>query len=202
MIGSTSTGTCIEDVALEKAFAEWRVLMLFGNKNEFALEIEINNFFDDDFIGEGIFNVHIKNKRYGLTDMYATTFLYIVDELSKFYSTRINGDFDFEKNTKEEIASCFYDQWFTENDLTAYSINLIDSTKSLVEWAPESAFDDGSHVIHIDRNNTTRIIGFKSCERNGTSMIEKNSIREANLSRDEFKKIILCAYNFLKKHGN
>ncbi len=39
--------------------------MLFGTKEIFGIEIEINNFFHDKWIGEGKFIVHICGKPYG-----------------------------------------------------------------------------------------------------------------------------------------
>ena len=44
--------------------------MLFGNKSSFAIETEVNNFFHDDYIGEGKFIVYIKNTPYGIDNEF------------------------------------------------------------------------------------------------------------------------------------
>lgn len=171
--------------------------MLFGNKERFAIYIEINNFFHDNSVGEGIFNVYIKNECFGVQDKFSTTFLCIIDELKKFYLTAQNENLNLNQYSKQEIAQCYYDQYFTESDLSKYSDDLLAGTRLIVEWAPESAFDDGSHIIHIDEKKMTRIIGFRSCMCNEICKVLPRSEKEIYIEKEELKKILLEAIEFL-----
>lgn len=170
--------------------------MLFGDKSKFAIEIKVNNIFGDEYVGEGSFVVIINNKHYGDCDKYATTFLCIIDELKRFYKNTTNTSLCFESIKKETIANFYYLQNYADDFKSTYDYALLTKTKSLIEWSPESAFDDGSHIIHFDDNNTTRVIGFKSCSKNGNFIVEPESIEEVVIDRNIFIDILhkTCEY--------
>lgn len=172
--------------------------MLFGKKRKFAIEIKINNIFGDKYIGEGFFVVFINNRMYGKTDKYATVFLCIADELKKFYDNKFNSSLFLDDIEKERIANFYYMQNFTEEDVRFDDKVLLQKIKSLVEWNPESAFDDGSHLIHFDNDDGTRIIGFKSSSTYGKFAVDIKSVEETTISRSEFKNILSDAYEYLQ----
>lgn len=174
--------------------------MIFGNKKSFAIEIKVNNLFYDKYIGEGYFLVYINNKRYGLKKKYATMFLCISDELKYYYKNTVNQNLGLEKLSKEKISEAFYFQNFTENPVGDLYEGLLYKIKNLMEWKPEAAFDDGSHLIHFDEENQTRIIGFKSCRKRNYFFVRKNSEEEIVLSRNDFKEILNSAYMYLQSY--
>ncbi len=75
-----------------------------------------------------------------------------------------------------EIAKCYYLQNYSETNLSDCDKDFLNKTKNLLEWSPEAAFDDGSHVMHFDDGDTTRIIGFKSCIVDGDCKVMENSV--------------------------
>lgn len=172
--------------------------MLFGTKEIFGIEIEINNFFHDKWIGEGKFIVHICGKPYGLDEPYATILYSIPNELYNFCQRLCNTDMELESFDGNEIAKYYYLQNYSETNLSDCDKDFLNKTKKLLEWSPEAAFDDGSHVIHFDDGDTTRIIGFKSCMVDGDCQVMENSCSEIHLPRENFKGIIKDAYLFLK----
>lgn len=171
--------------------------MFFGDKERFAIEIEINNYFYDDFVGEGKFLAYIHGYCYGLHEDYSTVFLCIRDLLKKFYFEEVNTDKIFLNFSSTEIAYSYYLPIYSDISFNDIDKQLLKASENLEVWTPESAFDDGSYMIHFDTNNRTRIIGFKSYIENETCNIKKESINEIIISRPEFKNILLTAYNYL-----
>lgn len=172
--------------------------MEFGNKSFFALEIEINEIYYNQFVGDGFFVIYIDNNCYGRREEYATTFPGIIRQLENCLKSRVNSGITLENYSKENIAEGYYLQHYSEADLVAYDQNLLSKTKTLWEWSPDEAFDDGSHVIHFDDGDTTRIIGFKSCMADGDCKVMEHSCSEIHMPREDFKGIIKDAYLFLK----
>ena len=173
--------------------------MLFGCKNLFGIEIEINNSFHDDFVGEGKFLVFLKDMSYGIDEPFATTFLCIKDELLKYSSKIINSVVGLESYSSLEIAKCFYCQNYSDIDLSEYNSKFLSLTKHLICWSPESAFDDGSYIIQIDGENQTRLIGFKSCAKDGNYTVDETTVREVFVEGKKFKKILSDVYECLEK---
>ena len=172
--------------------------MFFGSKKTFGIDIEINNFFSDESIGEGKFLIYICNNIYGLDKSYATTFLCILDELQKYSQNLINTTANLENFSAKEIAKCYYCQNYSDIDLSSYNQNLLAETKNLEIWSPESAFDDGSYLIQIDNNKKTRLIAFKSCIQNGSCNILDNSVQQIFLERKEFENLLFKVYSWIK----
>lgn len=172
--------------------------MLFGDKSKFAIEISINNVFGDKHVGEGCFLVFINFQEYGLKKKYATTFLCIADQLIDFYKNKKNSNLYLENETKELIANYYYIQNFTDNNINEENIELSSKIKNLIEWSPESAFDDGSHLIHFDDGEQTRIIGFKSCKKRSNFCVREKSICEIVIPRILFTETIYSAYSYLQ----
>ena len=171
--------------------------MIFGFKESFGIEIELNTFFHDDFIGEGKFIVFINNISYGIDMPYATTFFCIKDELLKYYSESINADLKLTKYSGIEIARSYYGQNYSNIPLDAYDKDLLTLTKNLLTWSPESAFDDGSYIIQIDEYDKIRLIGFKSCTKDERYIVDEKSITELRIEKSVFKQILNKAYLYL-----
>lgn len=171
--------------------------MLFGSKDSFAIEIEINNFFHNKHVGEGKFIVYLKNEIYGVNKEFATTFLCIKDELYNFYKNFINSDIELCSYSSIEIAKSYYLQNYSDIDISYLNSDLLKRTKHLISWSPESAFDDGSFVMHFNNNEKTRIIGFKSYMENEICMVKETSIIEVIINYNEFLEVIKDAYNYL-----
>lgn len=177
--------------------------MLFGDKSKFGLEIEVNEIYGNEFIGDGFFVVYIDNICYGKRDKYATTFVSIVNDLLIFYSNLKNTNTGLENYSKEEIAICFYCQGYSDANLSKYKYELLEKTKYLYAWNPDEAFDDGSWVMHFDDDEKTRIIGFKSCMLDDVnSKVIENSVHEITIPRKDFRMIVYDAYKFLKSYGS
>ena len=172
--------------------------MLFGTKEIFGIEIEINNLFHDEWIGEGKFIVHICGKSYGLDELYATILYSIPNELYNYYQKPYNTNLDLQDFESHTIAKGYYLQNYSETDLSGWDQDFLNKTQKLREWSPEAAFDDSSHVIHLDDGHMTRVIGFKSCMIDNDCMVMDNSCSEIQLPREEFKRVIKDAYLFLK----
>lgn len=172
--------------------------MLFGDKSKFAIEISINKILGDKYVGEGCFSVFINFQEYGLKKKYATTFLCIADQLIDFYKNKKNSNLSLGKEPKELIANSYYIHYFTDNIINEENPELSSKIKNLIEWAPESAFDDGSHLIHFDDGEQTRIIGFKSCKKQSNFCVKEKSIMEIIIPRTEFKEILYSAYSYLQ----
>ena len=172
--------------------------MLFGDKGRFAIEIEVNDVYGDKFIGEGFFVVFVNNTCYGDRSDYATVFLCIMDELKKFYENLTNQNFCLSTISKYDIAHYYYSQIFTDNFIPPTEEKL-KNIRYLVDWAPESAFDaTGSFLIHIDKEVSTRIIGFNCGDVNGTFIVLKESVQEVIIPREEFRSILYSAYKYLQ----
>jgi hypothetical protein len=173
--------------------------MIFGDKRSFAIEIEVNNFFHDEYVGEGKFFTYINNQRYGIDNEYATTFLYIKDELFLFLNKLQNSIEELLLFSSTEISIAYYCQNYSDVDLSKLNENLLNLAKHLVAWSPESAFDDGSYIIHFDYGDKTRIIGFKSCMIKDKCMVQKDSVNEVFITRVEFERILRESLDYLKR---
>lgn len=171
--------------------------MLFGNKKTFCVEVDINNCFHDDFVGEGKFIIYIKNVAYGLDEPYATTFYCIKDELLQFSKNLINSNLQFDQFSALEIAEAYYLQNYSDANLLELKKELLSITKNLVTWSPESAFDDGSYLIQIDNNNFTRLIAFKSVLQSGKATVNKESVNEIIIQRTIFEQTLNKALVYL-----
>lgn len=172
--------------------------MLVGDKSKFAINIQVNNVFGDKYVGEGCFSVFINFQEYGLKKEFSTTFLCISDQLIDFYKNKKNAGLNLDKETKELIAKYYYIQNFTDNNVNEKNFELLSKTKNLIEWAPESAFDDGSHLIHFDDGEQTRIIGFKSGKNKSSFCVREKSVNEIIIPRTSFEEILYSAYSYLQ----
>lgn len=171
--------------------------MLFGNKLEFAIEIEVNNLFYDEYIGEGKFLVYINNHIYGRNEEFATTFLCIIDQLKRFSEFSINANVDLRNFSGYEIALSYYCQNYSTKENKQLEEKLISDSKHLEVWSPESAFDDGSYVIHFDSDEHCRILAFKSCLENNEYTVNKQSVNEITIDSSVVKTIFTKAYLYL-----
>lgn len=172
--------------------------MVLGNKNRFAIEVNVNNLFHDEYIGEGNFIVYINNFSYGLREEYATVYLCIIDILKNFYLELKNINLGLDKYSKNDIAMYHYMQKYGEIDPSGYDKFLLQKTQHLIEWLPESAFDDGSHIIHFDDDETVRLIGYKSCSIDEHFCVEESSVSEIVIPRIEFSEILKLTYEYLE----
>jgi hypothetical protein len=93
----------------------------------------------------------------------------------------------------------YYCQNYSDVDLSKLNENLLNLAKHLVAWSPESAFDDGSYIIHFDYGDKTRIIGFKSCMIKDKCMVQKDSVNEVFITRVEFERILRESLDYLKR---
>ena len=185
-------------MSLEKNCLMENINMVLGNTNRFAIEVNVNNLFHDEYIGEGNFIVHINNFSYGLREEYATVYLCIIDILKNFHLEFKNTDLGLEKFSKNEIAMYHYMQKYGEVDSTEYDKFLLQKTQHLTEWLPESAFDDGSHVLHFDVDEKVRLIGYKSCSIDEHFCVEESSVNEIFIPRIEFAEILRLTYEYLE----
>lgn len=172
--------------------------MIFGDKTIFAIEVNVNNLFHDEYIGEGNFIVYVNNYSYGLMDEYATVYLCIVDILKIFSSELKNINLGLEKYNEKEIAMYQYIQKYGEKGFANYDEFLLQKTSHMVEWLPESAFDDGSHLIHLDNDGMVRLIGYKSCCKGERFSVDDSSVNEVIISRAKFVSITTATYKYLE----
>lgn len=172
--------------------------MVFGDKNSFAIEVEVNERYDDYFIGDGFIVVYIKNICYGRKEKLATSFPCSVKQLETFIKNNINNGIDLNKYTKDDIAFSYYIQNYSDLDLSMYNKDFLFKTKCLTTWDFDEAFDDGSYIIHFDYGDKTRIIGFKSCIIKDKCMVQKDSVNEVYIQREEFVRILGEVLNYLR----
>lgn len=172
--------------------------MIFGNKDFFAIEVEVNNVFHDEFIGEGKFIIYINNKSYGVHSPYATMFFCIMEQICYFINNKVNVNNIFKDYSYKDISKCYYNQNYSDIILNEYSKEFLKQTKQLITWAPEAAFDDGSYLIQIDDDELTRLIAFKSYSNGSICSVEEGTETEIILDRHEYIKILQSVYNYLK----
>lgn len=170
--------------------------MIFGDKSSFAIEIEIDEIYNDCFIGDGFFIVFINGVFYGRRERNATSFPSTLNQLSYFIDNMINTDISLENKSKEDISIGYYCQNYSEKNLSCYNKDFLEKTCNLITWSPDEAFDDGSYVIHFDNAGKTRIIGFKSCMENDNCMVKFGTENEIVICREEFERVLkeTCDY--------
>lgn len=171
--------------------------MLIGNKDRFAIEINIDEIYNNHFIGSGSFLVYVNGFCYGVKEEYATYFMCIAGELDEFSNKMINSNLNIDDYSKEDIAKCFYGLRFSDYDLSSYDTDFLEKVRHLKEWAPESAFDDRTHLIHFDDNNKTRIVIFKSCTLNDVYVVKSDTVQEIIIPREEFCDVIRNAIDYM-----
>jgi|GEM_PF-2694183 hypothetical protein len=177
-------------------------MITIGDKNRFAFEIKVDELYYDNFIASGRFLVYANGTPYGLNEPYATYFMCVDSQINEFCNQKTNADLHLEKYSKDEIATSYYCQYFSDCDLSNFDDNLLKKTKQLAEWSPESAFDDGTHLIHFDNENNTRIIIFKSCSIDNACMVQPGSVEEVTISREEFLSILVEAHRYFTSLKN
>lgn len=169
--------------------------MTVGNPSSFAIESQITHAFSAlGLRALGFFVLHIGGLSFGVRRADATYLANSLDQVDRRLAKQGRHVCSFVENSDAgEIAKAFRDGMFADNPRTTQL--GVDLSEFQQVWyrdnlvlAPDgdSAFDDGSYVLHFDVNDRVRIIAFKSAELDYV----KQSLREVWLSSDEFYAVL------------
>jgi hypothetical protein len=137
--------------------------MIVGNKFEFAIEYTIQEFYQSNFIGDGMFIIYIENIVYGKIDERQTTFSGIIPSLGR-RAKEVNIVHDYLKNIDTmDLCDAWFQYSFQKENGTRIDASVMKLiSKYDIEWhTMDEAFDDGSTVLQINEGNTVRLIGLK-----------------------------------------
>jgi len=168
--------------------------MIVGDPAIFAIESSVTAAYSRlSFRALGYFLLYIDGQKYGAQRPDATMLACSFDEVGRRLMDRgMHIAPIYENRSSNEIAKIFRGMHFSDShdDNEFISAESVFISNRLV-WAPDgdSAFDDGSYVLHFDLGSDVRIIAFKS--QNDPSM-GFDTPHEIILKANEF-------YNILKQ---
>ncbi|SEM35475.1 Imm42 family immunity protein [Xaviernesmea oryzae] len=142
--------------------------MLIGNKMTFAIQSEVSKFLESESqLAIGLFNIHIKANRYGVAKPDASLLGNSFKEVQLRIKRREKHTIKNEISAIDLVSIIQYETYGLGKIDLKFGENfrkqiMRDVDDNLLIWAPDGdeAFDDGSHVIHIDSKDKVRIIGF------------------------------------------
>lgn len=175
--------------------------MTIGDKQIFAIDFRIYTPMDDFFIGDGYFLVCIDGFEYGIKKSDATVFGSIEYDLKTELMNHINDEnFELGDFSSQNICNVYYDKHYREindfsiDDYEGISIALQNSPNSILEWSPETAFDDGSHIIQYNKKNEICLMGFKTY---GYEKIK--DIHSVCISKEYYRDVLNAFFSELDK---
>lgn len=170
--------------------------MLIGGKDKFAIETECNNFYYDEWIGEGYFIVYIDGCPYGIRDTYATLLYCIYYDMEELQNKEFLNLDTLADYSDASIAEVFYDMHCREKhrkDIKDYEKleHLIRNQR--IDWPnPECAFDDGSFVLQLREHDYVRLIGFQT-----DGHYNLRNIHSVKISEEYYQSVIAGAKRVL-----
>ncbi len=140
----------------------------------------------------GYFVIHVGGKSYGVRSPTATLLACSFDEVERRIKRRGMHRLPFEASLSaaelaDLVRAAIYEDSRQNDDfcgLTAKQISELLTTNEIV-WAPDgdAAFDDGGHVLQLDRGAVVRLIAFKNL---AESRLFAESISETHIPSDDF----------------
>ena len=170
--------------------------MIIGNPSVFAIESMITTAYSTlSFRALGFFVIHVQGIQYGVREPDASMLACSIDEVASRIADRGKHTASFASEVDpHNIAKTYYERFYgsgvADNN---FGISDDEFEKQILSheivWIPDgdAAFDDGTHVLHFDVDNSVRLIAFKSA-----SNIEYDlpSLRDIWLPADVFYEIL------------
>lgn len=172
--------------------------LLIGDKGIFAIESEVNKFFDSKSqIGLGYFNIYVSGLRYGVREYNATILGNSYYAVQERFKDRGHHDASFAASASaQDLAQAYLDvvYWGRGNPSQIAGHPIEEFSRILYEskliWAPDgdAAFDDGSHVLQFDVDEDVRLIAMKQISEGQNFTIRELS--DITLKADKYYDIL------------
>lgn len=180
--------------------------MLFGIKEEFAIEFEVKEFYHDKrFIGDGFFVVYIDGFMYGIKEDDATSFNAIIGTLKDLMNSMYPEKNLLDKYDDFELCDKYYDNYRDikrySYDETKYFVDSYNNINNFIEeWAQmEEAFDNGCFVLQLNETEYVRLLGFNTLS-DGSYDIE--DVHGVIIPKEKYLTIIQSVIQELERCGN
>ncbi len=171
--------------------------MICGDPQLFALESEISEAYERrSLMALGFFLIHLNGRAFGVRAKDATLLSAAFDGVARRIAERGKHRFPaVSASSASELATGYSRAGYVQHDAGERFLGMLDSefnqalhSKNIV-WAPdgEEGFDDGSCVLHLDVDDTVRLVGFSRAE---NPIFDPHSLRELYLPGDLFYQIL------------
>jgi hypothetical protein len=148
--------------------------MIIGDPARFALESRITTaYLEPGLRALGLFVIHICGKRYGVYEPDAALLACSFDQVRERIAWRGKHTFPFsDEPDAGKIADAFRNAIYAPDQEKEMFFGVPHAEfralfyQTKLVWAPDGdeAFDDGSFVLQFDKEDTVRLIGFKTKE--------------------------------------
>jgi len=167
--------------------------VIIGDPLTLALESEITvAYARPSHLALGFFAIHVAGASYGVRAPDATMLGCSFDEVGRRIEERGQHVAPFAKGVAagpiaDAVCRALYADSTQGDRLFGYAptafAGLVYAGRLL--WAPDGdeAFDDGSHVLQIDEEESVRVIAFK---KSGPAAFDQGTLREVHLAAEDF----------------
>jgi hypothetical protein len=170
--------------------------MIVGHPETFAIESGITEAYEyPGLMALGYFIIHICGRSFGLKELDASMLACSFDEVARRIAHRgsHNPPFPIDSDAGK-IANAFIRAGYepTHEDSEQFfgivTPRFREATRHL-EWAPDgdAAFDDGSHVLHLEDMEKVRLIAYASTP---DYVYDPETLRDVWLSGDDYYAIL------------
>ncbi len=167
--------------------------MIVGDPNRFAIESTVSVAYERlSFLALGHFAIHLSGTCYGVRKPDATMIALSYDTVRSIIKNRGSHKeetvTDWTAGQVADFHLVYYGAELPPNHpgvkhVDIYNIGHLDWTSTCDE-----AFDDGSHILHIDEEDSVRLIGFRSIGLDGVH--DQETLQEVRVDTDEFYSIL------------
>jgi len=172
--------------------------MIIGDPARFALESRITTAYSKPGLRAlGLFVIHICGKRYGVYEPDATMLACSLDEVRERISWRGRHTTPFShEQDAGKIADAYRRAVYAPHQEKETFFGLPHAEfraliyQSKLVWAPDGdeAFDDGSFVLQLDKEEHVRLIGFKTKQEGYEH--EPSTLADVWIDANEFYRIL------------
>jgi hypothetical protein len=174
--------------------------MTIGNNSIFAIESYVKQAYERlSFRALGFFVIYVGGCCYGVRKPDATFLACSFTEVANRISRRGQhiAPFINERNAGKIVEAVRGAKYAQHNEHATFFgipepefLDIINLNQ--LEWAPDgdSAFDDGSSILHFDVDNRVRLIAFKVASSGSNGYYVPGSLKDQWLDADEFYSIL------------
>ena len=177
--------------------------MLVGNKDRFAIEFELDEFFDNSFVAFGTYRIYVNGFCYGEKSPEPSWFGGVVYGFKELIEEKRNYENFFSEYSDMEIIKTYW-HYMSDNPFPTPEEMLEEDNKDFLgikgkefknsffnfNDRSEAHLDDGSNILLFSNDEIVKLLGYRDLGLDETDDVIVGDVNSVIIPREEFDNII------------
>ena len=184
--------------------------MLVGKKNRFAIELELDEFFDNSFVAFGTYQIYVNGFCYGEKSPKPSWFGGVVYGFKELLNNKRNYDNFFSEYSDMEIIKAYW-HYMSDNPFPTPEEMLEEDNKEFLgikgkvfknsffnfKDRSEAHLDDGSNILLFSNDEIVKLLGYRDLGLDENDDVIVGDVNSIILPRKEFYDIIQKSFYYI-----